>query len=95
MLNMSRRRDIILIFWGKGMSRKKMGRLKFGKKVLEELFKLLKTSSMAAIHQRVASSSCSLVVLILLPLLLLPIEIQMRKGRSLAPCGSGGGEGVP
>ncbi|KAK8355471.1 hypothetical protein V6Z12_A05G292200 [Gossypium hirsutum] len=42
---------------------------------------------------RVASSSCSLVVLILLPLLLLPIEIEMRKGRSLAPCSSGG-EGV-
>ncbi|TYG70276.1 hypothetical protein ES288_D05G300300v1 [Gossypium darwinii] len=89
------------------MKKKKRGRLKFGKKVLEELFKLLKTSSMAATvifhllllfllkHQRVASSSCSLVVLILLPLLLLPIEIQMRKGRSLAPCGSGGGEGVP
>ncbi|TYH68090.1 hypothetical protein ES332_D06G234600v1 [Gossypium tomentosum] len=74
--------------------------------VLEELFKLLKTLSVVATvifhllllfslkHQRVVSSSCFLTVLILLPLLLLPIEIEMRKGRSLSPCGGGGKEGV-
>ncbi|TYI38923.1 hypothetical protein ES332_A02G063500v1 [Gossypium tomentosum] len=88
----------------RGAAEKK--RLKFGKRVLKELFKLLKISSMAATiifyllllfplkQQRVVSSSCSLIVLIFLPLLLLPIEIKMRKGRSLAHCGSSGEEGV-
>ncbi|TYI24107.1 hypothetical protein ES332_A06G210600v1 [Gossypium tomentosum] len=103
---MSSRRDIIL-GWGKGWAKKKKkGILKFGKKILEEFFKLLKTLSMVATvifhilllfslkHQRVVSRSCFLTILILLPLLLLPIEIEMRKGRSLSPCGGGGGEGV-
>ncbi|TYH52244.1 hypothetical protein ES332_D09G013400v1 [Gossypium tomentosum] len=96
-------------FWrGKGQAekKKKKGRLKFRERVLEELFKLLKTSSIEATvifhlpllfplkHQKVVSSSCSRTILILLPLQLLPIEIKMRKERSLAPYGGGERERV-